>query len=141
MGVKANDKIKVHYKGTLESGEIFDSSEGREPLEFVVGAGMVIPGFDQGVINMEVNETKSIFIEQDNAYGGVNEDLIMEVPKEHLPAELDPQVGQQLVSVQPDGTEIPLKIVEVADASIKVDANHPLAGQNLNFEVTLVAIN
>ncbi|MGY6561646.1 MAG: FKBP-type peptidyl-prolyl cis-trans isomerase [Luteibaculaceae bacterium] len=141
MGVKVNDKVRVHYKGTLESGETFDSSEGRDPLEFVVGAGMVIPGFDNGVLEMEINETKSIFINQQDAYGAVDENLIMQVPKEHLPEEINPEKGQQLISVQPDGAEIPLLIVDVADDHITVDANHPLAGKNLNFEVTLVSIN
>ncbi|MBN1116552.1 MAG: peptidylprolyl isomerase [Bacteroidales bacterium] len=141
MTAKVNDKVKVHYKGTLSNGEIFDSSEGRNPLEFIVGTGQVIPGFDKGVEGMAVNESKTISIPSNEAYGEVREDLIQEVPKSNLPEEIKPEVGMQLVSNTPDGQQIPLIVKEVNDESITVDANHPLAGKDLTFEVTLVGIS
>jgi FKBP-type peptidyl-prolyl cis-trans isomerase 2 len=138
--VKANDTIKLHYTGTLKSGEVFDSSEGKEPLEFKVGSGQVIPGFDNGVMGMEVNEEKKINIPASEGYGEVREELIQQVAKSELPAEIKPEVGLNLVSKTPDGNEIPLVVTEVTDEHITVDANHPLAGKDLTFQVKLVAI-
>lgn len=140
MAAKANDKVKVHYKGTLSNGEVFDSSEGRDPLEFTLGAGQVIPGFDNGVVGMEVDETKKIEISSNEAYGDVRQDLIQEVPKSNLPPEIKPEIGMQLVSNTPDGQQIPLVVTEIKEESITVDANHPLAGKDLTFEVKLVSI-
>jgi FKBP-type peptidyl-prolyl cis-trans isomerase SlpA len=140
MAAKANDKVKVHYKGTLKNGDVFDSSEGKDPLEFTLGNGQVIPGFDNGVIGMEVNETKTIEIPSNEAYGDVRKDLIQEVPKTNLPPEIKPEVGMQLMSNTPDGQQIPLVVTEVKDESITVDANHPLAGKDLTFEVKLMSI-
>jgi FKBP-type peptidyl-prolyl cis-trans isomerase SlpA len=137
---EANDKVKVHYKGTLTSGEVFDSSEGREPLEFTLGSGQVIPGFDKGIEGMEVEEEKTIEISANEAYGPVREELIQDVPKSNLPEDINPEVGMRLVSQTPQGQEIPLVVTEVKDDSITVDANHPLAGEDLKFEVTLVEI-
>ncbi len=137
---QTNDKVKVHYKGTLSSGKVFDSSEGREPLEFTVGTGQVISGFDKGVEGMSVNEQKTIEIPFADAYGPVKDELIQDVPKANLPPEIKPEVGLQLVSKTPDGQEIPLVVTDVKDESITVDANHPLAGEDLKFEVTLVDI-
>lgn len=138
---KANDKVKVHYKGTLKSGEVFDSSEGKNPLEFTLGQGQVIPGFDQGIHGMEINEVKTIDIPAAEAYGEVKQELIQKVPKENVPAEIKPEVGMKLVSKTPNGHEIPIVLTEVAEDSITIDANHPLAGKDLVFEVTLVEIN
>ena len=140
MVAKANDKVKVHYKGTLSNGEIFDSSEGREPLEFTLGGGQVIPGFDNGVMGMKIDEAKTINIPASEAYGEAKAELIQDVPKEHLPAEIQPEVGMQLMSQSPEGQQIPLIIIEVKDTTITVDANHPLAGKDLTFELTLVEI-
>ncbi len=139
--VEANSKVKVHYKGMLTNGDVFDSSEGREPLEFTTGAGQVIPGFDQGVIGMEVNEEKTLNIPANEAYGDVRDDLIQQVPKSQLPEDIKPEVGLQLMSRMPDGREIPLVVSEVKDDSITVDANHPLAGKDLTFEIKLVEID
>ncbi|HYX08398.1 MAG TPA: peptidylprolyl isomerase [Bacteroidales bacterium] len=138
--VKANNKVKVHYKGMLSNGEVFDSSEGREPLEFTTGSGQVIPGFDQGVIGMEIDEEKTLNIPANEAYGEVRQDLIQEVPKSQLPEDIKPEVGLQLMSRMPDGREIPLVVSEVKDDAITVDANHPLAGKDLTFEIKLVEI-
>ena len=140
MKVKNNDTIRVHYKGTLTNGDLFDSSEGREPLEFTVGSGQVIPGFDSAVIDMEVGEAKSFLIPCDDAYGQADERLVQEVGRDQLPEDMQPEVGMMLSSQLPNGQQIPVKVVEVTDASIKIDANHPLAGEDLNFEITLVEI-
>ena len=141
MEAKANDTVKVHYKGTLSDGREFDSSEGREPLEFTLGAGQTIPGFENGIIGMQVEQAKTINIPAEEAYGEHKEGLVQEVPKEHMPQDMEPEVGMQLMSRSPDGQEIPLIITSVQETTVTVDANHPLAGKDLTFEVTLVGIN
>jgi FKBP-type peptidyl-prolyl cis-trans isomerase 2 len=141
MTAKANDKVKVHYKGTLNNGEVFDSSEGRDPLEFTLGSGQVISGFDKGILGMKINESKTINIPSHEAYGEIREELIQEVAKKDLPAEINPEVGLKLMSQTQDGQQIPLVVTEVKDESIVVDANHPLAGKDLIFEVTLMEIS
>lgn len=139
--VKLNDTIKVHYTGKLTDGQVFDSSENREPLEFKVGSGMLIPGFENGVIDMAVNENKTLNIPCAEAYGEVNKELFQEVEKSMLPEDIQPEVGMGLMSQTPDGREMPLTITEVKDASIIVDANHPLAGKDLIFDIEVVEIN
>lgn len=141
MIAKVNDKVKVHYKGTLSNGDVFDSSEGKEPLEFTLGAGQMIPGFEKGIIGMQVRESKTISIPAAEAYGEPNDELKQEVSNAQLPPEIKPEVGLQLVSQAPDGQRIPLVITEVKEDSIIVDSNHPLAGKDLTFDVTLVSIN
>ncbi|MBB4118115.1 FKBP-type peptidyl-prolyl cis-trans isomerase 2 [Mesonia hippocampi] len=138
--VKQNDTVRVHYTGKLKDGQIFDSSLEREPLEFTLGQGQLIPGFENGVIDMKVNEKKTIEIPSNEAYGDVQEELFMEVPKSQLPQEIEPKVGMGLVSKNPDGTERQLRVAEVKDEAIVVDANHPLAGKDLIFELELVEI-
>lgn len=141
MTAKANDKVKVHYKGTLSNGDIFDSSEGRDPLEFTLGTGQVIPGFDKGIEGMAIDESKTINISSTDAYGDIRKELIQEVPKSHIPEEIKPEIGLQLMSNTPDGQQIPLVVTEIKEETVVVDANHPLAGKDLTFEVTLVGIN
>jgi FKBP-type peptidyl-prolyl cis-trans isomerase SlpA len=141
MKVKANDKVKVHYKGTLSDGVMFDSSEGRDPLEFTIGSGQIIPGFENGVIGMQVDESKTLNIPAAEAYGQPKAELILEVPKSQLPPEINPEIGLQLMSQTPDGNQTPLLVTEVKEDTIIVDANHPLAGKDLIFEITLVSIN
>lgn len=139
--VKENDKVKVHYTGKLDNGQVFDSSVDRgQPLEFTVGQGQMIPGFEKGIMGMAVNEKKTITIPSEEAYGERNNDLLKEVPNEQLPPEIKPEVGMGLVSKGPQGQEIQLVVAEVKDNSIIVDANHPLAGQNLTFDLELVGI-
>ncbi|TPV32494.1 peptidylprolyl isomerase [Paucihalobacter ruber] len=139
--VKANDTVKVHYTGSITAnGEIFDSSLEREPLEFTLGQGMLIPGFENGVLNMKVNEKKTINIPKEEAYGVVREELFQEVSKQELPPDLEPQVGMGLVSRGPNGQEHQLRVAQVNDKSIVVDANHPLAGHDLTFELEVVEI-
>lgn len=140
MAVENNDKVSIHYTGKLDDGSVFDSSEGTNPLDFIVGKGMVIPGFEEGVLGMEVGEEKTIKIDEQNAYGPVMKELIQEVPRDQLPAEIVPEVDMMLSAQSPEGHMIPVKIVEVTENSIKIDMNHPLAGKALTFEVKLEKI-
>ncbi|MDJ0905588.1 MAG: peptidylprolyl isomerase [Woeseiaceae bacterium] len=137
---KSGDTVKIHYTGTLDDGTQFDSSAGRDPLEFELGGGQVIPGFDSAVEGMAVGENKNVRIEPDQAYGERHEQLVQEVPRSALPDDLEPQVGMGLQSQSPDGQVMMLIVTEVGDENITVDANHPLAGQALNFDIELVEI-
>ena len=137
---KKGDTAQVHYTGRFEDGEVFDSSEGGEPLKFEVGAGQVIPGFDEGVRGMSVNDKKKIEIEADDAYGQRIEALVQHIPREGLNLGGDPQVGMELGLQLPDGNEIPVMITEVTPDSITLDANHPLAGRKLIFDIELVSL-
>ena len=138
--VKDGDKVKVHYHGKLRSGETFDSSEGREPLEFTVGGGQVIKGFDDGVKGMKVGDKKTVEIEVENAYGAKNEEMVVEFPKNQFPPDLNPEVGMQLMMSNGNGQQFPVVIKEVREESVVLDANHPLAGQELIFDLELVEI-
>ena len=138
--VKEKDTVRVHYTGKLADGEIFDDSKGREPIEFTLGAGQVIPGFESAVLNMAVNDTKTVNIPAAEAYGEQRPELVQSVPVSELPKEIKPEVGMQLVSQAPDGQEIPLIITEVHADTITVDANSPLAGKDLTFDLELVEI-
>ena len=139
--VKENNTVKVNYTGKLSDGQIFDSSEGKEPIEFTLGEGRLIPGFEKGLIDMTLNEKKTITIAKEEAYGDVNDSLIQEVKKTELPQDMAPQVGMGLVSKSPDGQEINLVITEVKEDSVIIDGNHPLAGRDLIFDLEVVAIN
>ena len=138
--VKNGDKIKVHYHGRLTTGETFDSSEGRQPLEFEVGSGMVIKGFDEGVMGMKVGEKKTVNIPADQAYGEKSPEMMIEFPKSQFPAEIDIQVGTQLMMSSASGQQFPVKIAEVKEDSVILDANHHLAGEELIFDLELVEI-
>jgi len=138
--VKENNTVKVNYTGKLVDGQVFDSSEGKEPLEITLGQGQLIPGFEKGLIDMKLNEKKTITIAKDEAYGDVNDALIQEVKKEQLPQDMAPEVGMGLVSKTPDGQEINLLVVEVKEESIVVDGNHPLAGKDLVFDLEVLEI-
>src|SRR3569833_1124751 len=133
--VKQGDKIKVHYHGRLDDGSTFDSSEGREPLEFEVGSGMVIPGFDNGVLGMTVGQKKTITIPVEEAYGPVQEDMFMEFPINRFPEDMKPEVGMSLNMSNGSGQAIPVVIAEVQDEVVILDANHPLAGEDLTFDL------
>jgi peptidylprolyl isomerase len=137
---KSGDTVRIHYTGTLDDGTQFDSSAGRDPLEFALGSGQVIAGFDSAVDGMSVGEQKSVTIPPAEAYGERHEQLVQEVPKSALPDEMQPQVGMQLQSQSPEGQVMNLVVTEVSDESITVDANHPLAGQALTFAIELVEI-
>tara|TARA_R110002049_G_scaffold292708_8_gene477349 strand:+ start:8 stop:454 length:447 start_codon:yes stop_codon:yes gene_type:complete len=138
--VKENNTVKVNYTGKLSDGQVFDSSEGKEPLEFTLGQGQIIPGFEKGLIDMKLNEKKTITIPKEEAYGEINDALRQEVKKTELPQEIIPEVGMGLVSKSPDGQEMNLRVVEVGEESIVVDGNHPLAGKELIFDVEVVGI-
>ena len=134
------DIVKVHYTGTLSDGTQFDSSEGREPLEFIVGAGQMIQGFDAAVKGMKVGETKTVTIPAEQAYGAHKDELVIEVDRAELPVELaDVKVGDQIQMTQ-SGRITVVPVVEVAETTIKVDANHRLAGKDLTFEIELVEL-
>ena len=137
---KAGDTVRIHYTGTLEDGTQFDSSSGRDPLEFSLGSGQVIPGFDNAVDGMSVGETKSISIEPGDAYGERHDQLVQEVPKSVLPEEVDARVGMQLQGQSAEGQMTRFTVTAVTEDTITVDANHPLAGQKLNFDIELVEI-
>ena len=138
--VKAGDTVKVHYHGRLTDGTTFDSSEGREPLEFKVGSGQVIKGFDDGVTGMEVGQKKTINIPADEAYGAKNEEMVVNFPRANFPEDLNPEVGMQLNMTNGSGQVIPVVIMEVGEEEVILDANHPLAGQDLIFDLELVSI-
>jgi len=139
--IKKGDKVKISYTGKLEDGNVFDSSEGKEPLCFEVGANQVIPGFDKNVNGMKKDEEKTFTLKVDEAYGPVREDLVQEFPKDKLPAEPEPKEGMMLIMQAPTGQQVPAKIVEVKDNNVKIDINHPLAGKALTFEIKVVGVN
>jgi FKBP-type peptidyl-prolyl cis-trans isomerase 2 len=138
--VKKGDKVKVHYHGRLNSGETFDKSEGREPLEFEVGSGNVIKGFEDGVTGMTVGDKKTINIPFDEAYGPRNPDMIIEMPKERFPNDMELEVGMPLGMSDGQGQQFQVVIMEIKDDVVLLDANHPLAGQDLTFDLELVEI-
>ena len=138
--VQANDTVEVHYIGKLENGQVFDSTEGRDPLKITLGEGRLIPGFEKGLLDMEIDEKKTITIPKEEAYGEVRKELFQVVKNEEVPDNIKPEVGMGLVATNPDGTERQLRVAEVNDDHIVIDANHPLAGQDLIFDLELVAI-
>ncbi|MCW2120107.1 FKBP-type peptidyl-prolyl cis-trans isomerase [Flavobacterium sp. 7A] len=139
--VKENNTVKVHYTGKLADGQVFDTSEGKEPIAFTLGQGSLIPGFEKGLIDMKVNEKKTINITKEDAYGDPREDLIIEVPKSELPPDMTPEVGMGLVSRTPEGQEMNLLVVEVREETVVLDGNHPLAGKDLVFDLEVVEIS
>jgi peptidylprolyl isomerase len=140
MQAKKGDKVKVHYTGTLTSGEMFDSSAGREPLEFTVGAGQMISGFDAAIPGMAVGEKKSIQILPEEAYGERSDDAMIEFPKELIPSDIQLEVGMQLSLRDQSGRPVPVTVAELKEEVIILDANHQLAGKTLVFEIELVEI-
>lgn len=138
--VKSGDTVRVHYHGKLTDGSTFDSSEGRDPLEFKVGSGQVIKGFDDALMNMNIGEKKTVNIPVDQAYGHRNDDMMMEYPKSEFPADMSPEAGMELQMSDNQGHVFPVVITEVKDDVVILDANHPLAGQDLVFEIELVSI-
>lgn len=137
---KSGDSVLVHYRGELKDGSIFDQSAENEPLEFTIGSGMLIPDFEGAVLGMNAGDSKTVNIEAANAYGMHREDLIINVERTQFPDHIDPQVGQQLQLTQPDGHPLMVKISAVATDTVTLDANHPLAGEDLTFEITLVEV-
>lgn len=138
--VKSGDKVKVHYHGKLSSGETFDSSAGREPLEFEVGSGMVIKGFDEGVTGMSVGEKKTINIPYNEAYGPRNAEMVIDMPKDRFPKDMELEVGMPLMMSDGSGQNFEVIVIQLKENSVVLDANHPLAGQDLIFDIELVEI-
>ena len=137
---KNGDIVEVHYTGTLENGTVFDTSVGREPLKFTLGAGQMIPGFEQAVLGMKIGELKTVTIPSDEAYGPPSDELILVINREELPMVPDPEVGQQLQVPQPDGGINRGIITNVTDTTVTIDFNHSLAGEDLTFEIELMSI-
>ncbi len=137
---KRGDTVRIHYTGKLSDGTQFDSSAGKDPLEFALGSGQVIPGFDDAVDGMNVGDSKTVTIPPEQAYGQKHEQLIQDVPKQALPDNITPEVGMQLQSKSPDGRVLHLVVTNVGDDTITVDGNHPLAGEDLTFDIELVSI-
>jgi FKBP-type peptidyl-prolyl cis-trans isomerase 2 len=135
------DTVKVHYTGKLDNGMVFDSSQDREPLEFKIGAGQVIPGFEKGIVGMEVGQSKTVKLSPEEAYGPQREELIAEVKKADIPENIKPSVGQRLSLRQPDGNTVNVTVSDVNEESITLDANHSLAGKTLIFDIELVEIS
>lgn len=137
---KRGDTVSVHYKGTLDDGTIFDSSEGGDPISFTIGGGEVIPGFETAIEGMSIGDEKTEKIESGNAYGPRRDELVFRVGREQLPDGSDVEVGDVLRIGFPDGSSAAVKVAEMDDASLTLDANHPLAGKDLTFELRLVSI-
>jgi FKBP-type peptidyl-prolyl cis-trans isomerase 2 len=138
--VENGNRVKVHYKAKIEDGEIFETSENRPPLDFKVGDGEVMPGIEQGVIGMSVGETKTITMPPEEAFGKRHNELIVEVTKNEFPNHITPEIGQRLKVNRPDGQEILVTITGLSEEIITLDANHPLAGYTLIFDIELVEI-
>jgi peptidylprolyl isomerase len=137
--VRTGDTVRVHYTGHLGSGAVFDSSEGGEPLQFRVGSGEVIPGFDQAVLGLTRGESRRVTIPAGDAYGERREELVVEVPRERFPDDFEPEPGMQL-NLEQDGHVVLVTITEVSGTTVLIDGNHPLAGEDLTFDVQLVDI-
>lgn len=137
---KTGDTVQVHYTGKLPDDTIFDTSQDREPLEFVIGEGRVIPGFEQAVIDMQPDESKIVKVAAVDAYGPYRNELVIEVPRSDIPDDINPQVGQYLDIRMQNGQTGTATVKEVTDAAISLDLNHPLAGQDLTFDILLVGI-
>jgi peptidylprolyl isomerase len=138
--VKKGDTVKVHYTGKLEDGKEFDSSLERQPLQFEVGAGRVIKGFEDAVVGLEVGEKKTVTIPAKNAYGSYDENLLIEIPKKNVPKGIAPEVGMRLQLVNQQGQAAHVVVTEILDETVTLDANHPLAGKTLVFDLEVLEI-
>jgi peptidylprolyl isomerase len=137
---KRGDTVKIHYTGTLADGSVFDSSAGHEPLEFLIGSGQVIVGFDEAVLGMCVGDSKRVTIPAEKAYGSYDEALVIKALREHIPADLDPQVGQRLEMGGAGGEIVQVRVTDVNPTHVTLDANPPYAGKDLTFQIELVSI-
>ena len=137
---KDGDTVKVHYTGKLNDGTVFDSSVGRDPLQFTIGAKKLIAAFEQCLVGMQVGESKSITLDPDEAYGMYRQEMVAEVKRSNLPENITPEVGLMLQIKQPEGQTLQVRIAEVNDETVTLDGNHPLAGKTLTFDIELVEI-
>jgi peptidylprolyl isomerase len=138
--VKSGDKVAIHYTGTLLDGTTFDSSDGRDPLEFEVGSGQIIPGLDVALPGMVVGDKKTVKIACQDAYGPLNPEMRQAIPREGIPEDIPLEVGTTLQMQTPDGQAMPVVVVELDEATVTLDANHPLAGKDLQFDIELMKI-
>ncbi len=138
--VKTGDTVRIHYTGTLDNGDTFDSSEGREPLEFAVGSGQIIPGLDAAIPGMKIGEKKTVNIPCDQAYGPINPAARQQIARDNIPDDIPLEVGMTLQMQSPQGQAIPVTVMEVTDDHVTLDANHPLAGKDLTFAIELVSV-
>ncbi|AKO95800.1 MAG: peptidylprolyl isomerase [Marinovum algicola] len=138
--VKSGDTVAIHYTGTLADGATFDSSQGRDPLEFTVGSGQIIPGLDKAIPGMEVGDKKVVDVPADEAYGQADPNARQAVPRADIPADIPLDIGTQLQVQTPTGQAMPVTVIEVTDEQVTLDANHPLAGKDLTFAIELVEI-
>ena len=138
---KTGDTVRIHYTGTLTDGSTFDSSDGRDPLEFVVGSGQIIPGLDTAIPGMSVGDKKTVEVAADDAYGQANPAAMQAVPRSEIPAEIPLEIGTQLQVQTPTGQVMPVTVVAVSETEVTLDANHPLAGKDLTFAIELIAID
>jgi peptidylprolyl isomerase len=133
--------VSVHYKGTLENGEVFDTSEGRHPMEVQMGAGQIIAGFEKALMGMALNEKKAITLEPEQAYGHRDDSLTHSFARSDIPAEMNVEVGQTVALSSPEGQQVPAQVIEADDEKVVVDLNHPLAGKALTFDIEIVGIS
>lgn len=140
MTIETGNQVSVHYTGTFDDGEVFDSSQGRDPLSFKVGAGQMIQGFDQAVLGMRQGESKKITLGPDEAYGPRNEELLIDIPNANFPDDMKLEVGMMLQMSNEQGQPVPATIAEINEESVKMDVNHPMAGKTLNFEIEIVEV-
>jgi peptidylprolyl isomerase len=140
-GAKQGDTVTVHYTGRLEDGTVFDSSQGKDPLQFTIGEGQLIPGFEKGVLGMEPGQSKTVNIPAEDAYGPYKPELVTEVERSQLPPDLELEVGMQLQGSQPDGRIAAFTVKDITDTTVTLDANHRLAGKDLIFDIEMVSVN
>lgn len=140
LQAKMNDKVRVHYSGTLADGSVFDSSLEREPFEFTIGQGMVIPGFENGIIGMHVGDTKTISIASEDAYGPYREELVGIIDMSRMPEDIKLEIGMVLQMHSPDGGITNVTVKDISDEGVTLDLNHPLAGKDLIFEIKLMEV-
>lgn len=140
MAAGIGDTVRIHYTGRLDDGRTFDSSEGREPIEFTLGAGQVIPGFERAILGMQPGETRTFTIPAEEAYGPYRPELVHRVPRAQIPPQVELYEGARLEARDQGGNRIALTVLEVSEEEVVLDANHPLAGEDLTFEVRLVEV-
>lgn len=137
---KSGDNVTIHYTGKLEDGTVFDSSEGKEPLPFTIGASQVIPGFEEAVMGMDIGDSKTVTIPSEKAYGPRNEEMVINVPIDQVPPDITPEIGMQLELMNESNQPMVVRIVDITEEHVALDANPPLAGKDLTFEIELVTV-
>ena len=139
-GIREGDRVQVHYTGKLQSGEVFDSSQGREPLDLTIGEGKIIPGFEQALLGMQTGDKKSFDLTHDQAFGERKDELVHVIQKEQIPSDIKLEIGMQLALEGQQKEPIPAQVVDISESTVTLDTNHPLAGKDINFEVDVVEI-